>query len=84
MPMNLIDWLTHHPVDRVRVNEHRQRMLREIAEAAMSRTERTRFDGTKIRDGQHGHRCPEPSCDWCRPKPPFPKQEHITRSREEQ
>ena len=54
MPMNLIDWLTHHPVDRDRVNEHKQRMLREIAEAAMSRTERTRYDGTKIRDGQRG------------------------------
>ena len=48
----------------------------------MARTERTRYDGTKIRDGEHGHRCPEPQCSWCVRKPDFPKQEHITRSRE--
>ena len=50
---------------------------------SMARTVRTRYDGQKIRDGQHGHRCPEPKCDWCVSKPPFPEQEHITRSREE-
>lgn len=50
----------------------------------MARTTRTRYDGTKIRDGDHGHRCPEAHCDWCRPKPPFPKREHITRSREDE
>ena len=50
---------------------------------SMARTVRTRYDGTKIRDGQHGHRCPESNCDWCVRKPDFPKREHITRSRGE-
>ena len=82
MPTNLIDWLTHHPVDRSRVNEHTRRMFREIAEATMSRTHRTRYDGTKIRDGDWGRPCPEPNCEWCR-RPEMPKREHITRSRED-
>ena len=50
---------------------------------SMARTVRTRYDGTKIRDGQHGHRRPESNCDWCVRKPDFPKREHITRSRGE-
>ena len=51
---------------------------------SMARTVRARYDGQKIRDGQHGHKCPDPHCDWHVRKPDFPKQEHITRSREEQ
>ena len=50
---------------------------------SMARTERTRYDGQKIRDGQHGRRCPEPHCSWCIRKPDLPKREHITRSKEE-
>ena len=50
---------------------------------SMARTVRTRYDGQMIRDGEHGHKCPEPKCDWCVSKPPFPEREHITRSREE-
>ena len=50
---------------------------------SMARTVRTRYDGQKIRDGEHGHRCPERECDWHVRKPDFPKQEHITRSKEE-
>ncbi|HLS00609.1 MAG TPA: hypothetical protein VK054_01285 [Beutenbergiaceae bacterium] len=50
----------------------------------MARTTRTRYDGTPMRDGDHGRRCLEANCDWCRPKPPLPKREHITRSREDE
>ena len=31
----------------------------------MSDTERTRYDGASIRDGDWGKRCPEPNCPVC-------------------
>ena len=31
----------------------------------MSRTRRRDWLGRLIRDGQHGHACPEPNCDTC-------------------
>ena len=31
----------------------------------MSRTRRRDWLGRLIRDGQHGHACPEPDCDTC-------------------
>ena len=31
----------------------------------MSRTRRRDWLGRLIRDGQHGHHCPEPNCEYC-------------------
>lgn len=31
----------------------------------MARTERTRWDGTPIRDGEWGRRCPDSHCNIC-------------------
>ena len=48
----------------------------------MARTIRTRYDGTPMRDGDHGHRCPEAHCDWCVRKPPPEKHHEIREQRD--
>ena len=48
----------------------------------MSGTERTRYDGTPIRDGDWGKRCPEPNCPEC-VIGKYEKQAHNKRRRQE-